>query len=204
MFLILLSRIRLFPAARAALSKTMWTTSSPSESVKSPSSVKGTVEAPSGPRYGRPSDRFGPPTALFSPELALLKYNLEHLDAFMPDSAAADLAFDLIENATNFFHGEDEREAILWPILARLIGRSLWPTRDESWLEDRFAYPIVRIKDEQGLGGGSVSTGFGCIQQNHLTRAGTVSLMSITPHSSTSDSAVHSSTGRTYQLSYSP
>jgi len=30
----------------------------------------------------------------------LLKYDLEHLDAFMPDFAIADLATDLIENTT--------------------------------------------------------------------------------------------------------
>jgi hypothetical protein len=140
----------------------MRTTSSPSESVKSPASVRGAVEDPIGPRYGRPSDRFGPPTALFSPELALLKYDLEHLDVFTPDSVGAGYAFDLIVNAAGFFDEEDKRKAVLRPILEGLLmGWGRWQVpiaggsakADGVWLEDLFTYLIVEMKNEPGLGG---------------------------------------------------
>ena len=140
----------------------MRTTSSPSESVKNPVSIRHAIEDPAGPRYGRPSDRFGPPTALFSKELALLRYDLEHLEAFTPKSTDADRAFDLIENAVDFFDDENKREAALRPILGRLlVGKSQWQTLmsngsakpDGVWLEEPFTYMIVQVKNEPGLGG---------------------------------------------------
>ena len=69
-------RMHSFLAARVEQCEYMRTARSPSESVESPASIKGTLESPCGPRYGRPSDRFGPPTALFSRALALLKKDL--------------------------------------------------------------------------------------------------------------------------------
>ena len=140
----------------------MRSTSSPSESVKSFSLIKRTVENPTGPRYGRPSDRFGPPTALFSQELAILRYDLEHLEAFAPNSAGADYAFSLIERAAYFFDDGSIRESALRPILETLLpGNSQWQqqTPDGSaksegvWLQGHFAYLIVEVKNEPGLGG---------------------------------------------------
>ena len=151
-----------FPAAREELSRTMTTTGSPSDSVKSFAAIKGAVDRPTGPRYGRPSDRFGPPTALFSRELALLKYDLEHLEAFTPHSATADHTFNLIEHAADFFDDEGGREKALRPILEKLlVGQSQWqtpisggsPKPDGVWLEEFFIYLIVEIKNEPGLGG---------------------------------------------------
>jgi len=151
-----------FPAARAELSRTMRTTGSPSDSVKSPSAIKGAVDRPTGPRYGRPSDRFGPPTALFSRELALLRYDLEHLEALAPHSTTADHTFDLIEHAANFFDDDGGREAALRPILGKLlVGKSQWQVpianrsikSDGVWFEEFFAYLIVEVKNEAGLGG---------------------------------------------------
>lgn len=113
------------------------------------------VKAPGGPRYGRPSDHFGPPTALFSPELALFKYDLEHLDGFMPDPMAADLIFDLIENATNFFDDEGGRNAVLRPILRGLLegySELRAAVGDRTWLEETFGRPIIEINDEPGSG----------------------------------------------------
>ena len=114
---------------------------------------------PSGPRYGRPSDRFGPPTVLFSPELTLLKHDLDHLDALVPDAAGATLAFRLVETAAGFFN-EIDRQRALWLSLAGLLtghgqwrpqiaGRSAKP--DAVWLEGLFTYMIIEIKN--GLGG---------------------------------------------------
>ena len=140
----------------------MRTTGSPSEIVKDPSAIKNAVEDPTGPRYGRPSDRFGPSTALFSPELALLKYDLEHLEAFAPNSADVDHAFDLIENAASSFDEEGEREAGLRSILGGLlVGKRQWqvPIADgmtKSYgvrLGKSLAYLIVEAKNELGSGG---------------------------------------------------
>jgi len=120
------------------------------------------MENPTGPRYGRPSNRFGPPTALFSRPLALLRYDLEHLDGFTPSSTDADHAFYFIEKAANFFGEEDEREVALWSILGVLLaGERQWraPVGDGSakpygvWLEGPFAYLIVEMKNDSGLGG---------------------------------------------------
>jgi hypothetical protein len=91
----------------------MRTAGSPSETIKSPAAIKDVVERPSGPRYGGPSDGFGPPTVLFSPELALLKYDLDHLEAFTPNSTDAERAFNLIEHAGKKFGDKSERETIL-------------------------------------------------------------------------------------------
>ena len=140
----------------------MKTTGSPSDSVKSPTAIKGAVDRPTGPRYGRPSNRFGPPTALFSRELALLKHDLEHLEAFTPHSKTADHTFNLIEHAANFFDDGGVREIALRPILEKLlVGKSQWQTQfagrstksDGVWLEEFFVYLIVEIKNESGLGG---------------------------------------------------
>ena len=137
-------------------------TSSPSESVKSPHHIKRVVENPAGPRYGRPSDRFGPPTALFSKELALLRYDLENLEAFTPNSEGVGFAFTLIESATDFYDDESKRESALRPILGTLLaGNNKWrkPISDRSakpdgvWLQESFTYLIVEIKNEPGLGG---------------------------------------------------
>jgi hypothetical protein len=144
------------------LAKAMRTTGSPSDSVKNPASVKEAVENPTGPRYGRPSDRFGPPTALFSPELALLRYDLEHLDALAPDSVGVSRAFAFIASAAGFFDDEDERRAELQPMLEDLLkGWGQWQVSivdgsakpDGVWLEGIFAYLIVEITGEPGLGG---------------------------------------------------
>ena len=145
-----------FPTARAELAKTLRTTDSPSEIAKNPASIRDIVKAPSGPRYGRPSDHSGPPTALFSPELALLKYDLEHLDVFMPDPMAADLIFRLIENATDFFDDENGRKVVLRPILRGLLegyGDRRMTNTYGTWLEETFGRPIIEINDEPGLGG---------------------------------------------------
>jgi len=140
----------------------MRTTGSPSDSVKSPAAIKGAVDRPTGPRYGRPCDRFGPPTALFSRELALLRYDLEHIEALTPHSTTARRAFDLIEYAANFFDDEGGREKVLRPVLEKLLmGQSRWQAPvagrstnpDGVWLEEFFVYLIVGIANEPGLGG---------------------------------------------------
>ena len=140
----------------------MRTTGSPSETVKSPAAIKDAVDSPSGPRYGRPSDRFRPPMALFSPELALLRYDLEHLKVFTPNSTYAEHAFNLIEQSANFFADESKREVAIWPVLGSLlVGKSEWQASigggsakpDRIWLEGPFAYLIVEVKNEPGLEG---------------------------------------------------
>ena len=100
----------------------MGTASPPSETVRSPVTIKDSaVEHPSGPRYGEPFDCFGPPTALFSPELALLKYDLDHLEAFTPNSTDAERAFNLVEHAEKIFGDRSEREVVLQFALERLL-----------------------------------------------------------------------------------
>ena len=130
----------------------MRTIGSPSEIVKSPTSIKALLEAPNGPRYGRPSGRTGPPTALFSPALALLGHDLEHLDDVEPDAADIAFAFSLIENATGFTDDAGEREAVLRSILGRFLEDNSKGSGG-TWLEGTFAYPIIEIKHEQGRGG---------------------------------------------------
>lgn len=134
------------------------------------------MEGPTGPRYGRPSDRFGPPTALFSWEL--LKYDFEHLEAFVPDSVTADCAFDLIENAANFFE-EIEREAALRPILRGILmgkcaaaspNRRRWTSQAIWGLIRGFLCLPDRRSEERSAGvwGRSVSTASTRI--NHFPR----------------------------------
>lgn len=140
----------------------MRTIGSPSEIVKDPVAIKNVIESPAGPRYGRPHNRYGPPTALFSRELALLRYDLEHLEAFQPNSAEIERAFDLIENAVSVSDEEGKREAGLRSILGGLLaGKRQWhvPIDDGSakpygvWLEGSCAYLIVEVKNEEGFGG---------------------------------------------------
>ena len=135
---------------------------SPSESVESAAAVKRVVLDRGGPRYGRPVRRFGPPTALFSKPLAFLKYNLEHLESFTPDSTTLNCAFSLIVGATDFFVDEGKREANLKPNLRELLmGQNEWQEQSADqttkscgvWLEDHFGYLIVTLKNEPGLGG---------------------------------------------------
>ena len=135
---------------------------SPSDSVKSFSGIRGTLSAPSGPRYGRPSDRYGPPTALFSQPLAFLKYNLEHLDLFTPNHEILKHAYHLVTGSADFYPEEALREAFLKGVLQNLLsGRSGWQEQtsnkkakpDGVWREGGLAYLIVELKNEQGLGG---------------------------------------------------
>jgi len=135
---------------------------SPSETVKTFAGIKGAVDNSTGPRYGRPSERFGPPAVLFNEELAFLKYYLDHLETFAPSSSTAFLASALIDTATAFFDEEGRRESSLRPTLQGLIaGTVKWqhkmadgPTKPGGvWLEDLFAYLILEIKNEPGLGG---------------------------------------------------
>ena len=146
----------------------------------------------SGPRYGRPAHRFGPPTALFSKPLALLKYHLDHLESLTPDPVTLDRAFDLIVCAAGFFHDEDDREAGLRPLLqGLLVGKNEWQRSttgtsgrpDGVWLQDRFTYLTVTLKNESGLGGdpylqGMVSYGKIVTQEEVL--------FGIVPHPTTS------------------
>ena len=147
-------RIEVSQATKGALS--------PSDSVKSASSIKGAVLGVSGPRYGRPAHHFGPPTALFSQPLALLKHHLDNLESLTPDPAMLDHAFALIVCAAGFFQDEVVREAGLRPLLRELlVGTNEWQreTMDRSakpdgvWLQGHFAYLIVELKNESGLGG---------------------------------------------------
>ena len=137
-------------------------TSSPSESIKSPSTIKNAVDTSTGPRYGRPAERFGPPAVLFSQPLALLSYDLEHLETFTPNAVIASYASDFISNTTTFFRNDGEKEASLRSTLEKLlIGTAEWQRGLEGgtakpggvWHEDLFAYLIVGIKNEPGLGG---------------------------------------------------
>jgi len=150
------------PTAREALYKAIKVAPSPSDSVESAGAIEETVSDPSGPRYGRPSDRYGPPTALFSEPLAFLKYNLEHLESFTPDFLTVDRAYDLVTHSANFFNEESDRERSLQHTLPPLlVGRNEWQrlTTDKEaklggvWLEGCFAYLIVELKNELGLGG---------------------------------------------------
>ena len=149
-------------AARQELYATIKRAPSPSDSVKSASAVKDVTISPSGPRYGRPSHRYGPPTALFSEPLALLEYNLGQLESLEPDPGMLDYAFRLITISTDFFADEDQREASLKEIMRGLLpGHNEWqrPTPgktakpDGLWLQGPFAYIIVELKNEPGLGG---------------------------------------------------
>ena len=149
------ARRELFTIIKGALS--------PSDSVKSASAVKDTTISPPGPRYGRPSHHYGPPRALFSKPLALLQYNLGDLESFEPDhSTTLDHAFNLITSSTDFFADEDLREESLKVSLGELLqGHKVWrrttPGKTAQpygvWLQGSFAYIVVELKNESGLGG---------------------------------------------------
>jgi len=147
--------------ARQELLNAIKQTASPSDSVGSASAVKDATTGLAGPRYGRPFHRFGPPTALFSKPLALLKYNLEHLESYSPDTQMLDNAFDLIVRATDFPEDEDSREDSLKLTLRKLLpGWDMWrwPTRRMNKpraisLEEFSAYVLVELKSESGLYG---------------------------------------------------
>ena len=148
--------------ARLAFSRTLGGITSPSDCVKSHTSVEATVLDPGGPRYGRPSDRFGPPTALFNNALAVLKYDLGHLGAFTPLSTTVDRAFNLISSSTDFFERDDARGSKLRDILQTLLsGKCKWQESAAggatkpggTWQEGSFTYLIFELKNEPGLGG---------------------------------------------------
>ena len=115
------------------------------------------MEGLTGPRCGRPSDPFDPPTALFNPDPTLLNYDLEHPEAFGPNSADADHAFDPIESAVNVFDEEGEREAGLCSILGGLLAGKMQcqvPIANGTTkpygvrLEELLAYLIVKVKNK--------------------------------------------------------
>ena len=150
------------PTERRDLSVAIKKGPSPSDTVKSFSSIKSVVTALGGPRYGRPSHRYGPPTALFSEPLASLKYNLEHLESFTPNHTTLDAAYDLVTGSANFYGDEALREASLKGVLSKLLkGRNEWQREtpenkarpDGVWLQGRFVYLIVELKNEPGLYG---------------------------------------------------
>jgi len=96
------------------------------------------------------------------PELAFLKFDLDNLSEFTPDSGAISFALQLVERGAGFFDDEKNRQATLGPIIEGLLGESgLWlaPIADGAakpdgvWLEDPFAYLILEMKNEPGLGG---------------------------------------------------
>ena len=149
-----------FAAARVELSRTMRAAESPSETVKDPASIQGAVQN-CGPRYGARSDRLGPPVALFSRGLAHLKYDLDHPETFAPDPVTRRRASDLIESSANFFDDEDTREAALRPTLRGFPWESRsgkcqppadQPSRRGFGLRGLFAYLVVKVKNEPGLG----------------------------------------------------
>ena len=120
------------------------------------------MSGPHGPRYGRPSDRFGPPTALFSKPLALLRHEIDNLESFTPDAVTLETAFQFITASTGFYADEKVREVILQPLLKALLpGDIKWQHKtvdgtviaDGAWFEGEFAYMILEMKNEQGLGG---------------------------------------------------
>ena len=134
----------------------------PSDAVVSAAGVKGAVDRPSGPRYGRPSDHYGPPTALFSRDLARLEYNLKYPVVVAPDPGTVEFAFQLITTTTRFFDNETSRENPVRVILEAALGsKGQWQTSlsDKTtrpngvWLESFFIYLVVEMKNEPGLGG---------------------------------------------------
>ena len=151
-----------FPTERGEIPPAIKDGPSPSDSVKSFSGIRNAVLAPSGPRYGRPSDHYGPPTVLFSEPLAFLKYNLDHLELFTPDHTIMEDAYDLVAGSANFYDAEPSREVFLKLVLPKLLrGQNEWQREtsdkkaksDGAWLEGHLVYLIVELKNEQGLGG---------------------------------------------------
>ena len=129
---------------------------SPSDRVNDPAAIKETVDCPSGPRYGRPSHRFGPPTALFNRELAILRYDLDHLEGLTPDLATVEGAFNLALHSAVFYADEKGRESRLQEFLREVLpGWSKWQqsVADGIRFEGVFAYLILELTNEQGLGG---------------------------------------------------
>ena len=154
-----------FLAARERTSKEIQQGPSPSECVKSPAGVEEALNGPHGPRYGRPSHRFGPPTALFSEPLALLKYELDHLELYTPDTGTLNLAFLLITTSAGFFADEDARGGALRSLLSVFFSDDIeWQesTVEKTakpygvWFGGGFPCLIFELKNEQGLGGDPV------------------------------------------------
>jgi hypothetical protein len=148
--------------AHLTFSRNLGGSFSPSDCVKSPSSIEKTVLDPGGPRYGRPSDRHGPPTTLFDRSLAGLQYDLEHLDALTPSETAVCNAHSLISHSTGFFGEEYARELFVRDDLASLLsGEGIWQQSTADgvakpggvWFEGPYVYLIFELKNEPGLGG---------------------------------------------------
>jgi len=153
---------------RLKFSQTLGGIKSPSDTVKNPNNLKAAVEAPGGPRYGRPSDRYGPPTALFDKALAVLQYDFDHLESLTPSTMNVRDAFDLVSLSAGFFSGEDVREvALRTPLQALLPDGGKWQEPmvggavkpDGTWLEGFFVYMILETKNEPGLGGDPFAQG---------------------------------------------
>lgn len=150
--------------ARLAFSHSLGEAGPPDNCVRQISTIQEAVENARGPRYGRPSDRYGLPTALFNQELAILKYDLEHLEAFTPDCPTVENAFELVCSSTAFYPERYYREMCVGGIISALLPGGTSPMLPErtadggvkplgAWLEGLFAYLIFRQKDEQGLEG---------------------------------------------------
>jgi hypothetical protein len=91
-----------------------------------------------------------------------LQYDLEHLEALTPPDAAIPRAYDLVSESAGFFDEEGVKESILQGTVESLLsGKCMWhrTMADEAaeqgrvWLEGAFAYLILRLKGELGLGG---------------------------------------------------
>lgn len=98
-----------------------------------------------------------------------MKYDLEHLEAFAPNSPDADRAFDLIGDAVSILDEEGEREVGLRSIPGGLlVGKRqcqvLIADRTTKpyvvWLEESLAYLTVEVKNELGSGGDPLLQGF--------------------------------------------
>ena len=91
-----------------------------------------------------------------------MRYNLGHLELFTPNSEKLGRALDFITYSTDFYSDERHREAALKCVLGGLFpGTKAWqePTREGKtrpyglWLEGRFGYVLVELKNEPGLSG---------------------------------------------------
>jgi hypothetical protein len=92
------------------------------------------------------------PRQFFGQPPALLKYELDHLELFTPNTTTLDQAFELITTFTGFFSDEKQRETALKPILRLLLPGNA-KGQESNWFEGIFTYLIVELKNEQGLGG---------------------------------------------------